>query len=443
MDKATSERLFNYLDNCCQAIAARQGDKAINEWTNSDYIRLCADLYRTTNVSISANTLKRIFGKLKTPERYYPQRATRDALALYAGFKNWEQLEETFQENEETSIAQPVPAAAPLLVSQAAPSAIKQRTSKPRLWGWGLLLIALAGTLFYTSPGKSPVKAKLVCSNPNGKTPHSAVFSIALPEGVTTNMPLLIDFGDGERPKPITPGAQLSHYYKIPGRYYAVLKSGDRALDTSVVYLQTNGWTATARTPRDTIWVYPIDTGILRAANALFVTTPQLYRAGIDTSHTFFIDFVNTTAFPVDADNFELSVRLKTSDDRPGVRCSPLYVNVYGERTSHYFNIHRSGCEAWIEAGFSEWAAHSTSEDIKAFTADLSNGGKFTLRVAHKNITFFINDKALFTTSYKIPVGNIYGLRFSFAGIGAVYEATLKDLLKDTTLPLFTGRKQE
>ena len=42
----------------------------------SDLVVCCL----ATSVQISPNTLKRIFGKLKTHERYYPQKATRDAL---------------------------------------------------------------------------------------------------------------------------------------------------------------------------------------------------------------------------------------------------------------------------------------------------------------------------------------------------------------------------
>ncbi len=77
---------YYYLERCCQRVAETYGREEWSEWTNGDYILLSRILFRKTRVQISPNTLKRIFGKIKTDARYYPQKATRDALAAYAGF---------------------------------------------------------------------------------------------------------------------------------------------------------------------------------------------------------------------------------------------------------------------------------------------------------------------------------------------------------------------
>ena len=81
---------FYHLEICCRYVGEKYGHPVISGWTNRDYIILSGVLSRQTDVKISPNTLKRIFGKLKTPERYYPQKATRDTLARYAGYANWE-----------------------------------------------------------------------------------------------------------------------------------------------------------------------------------------------------------------------------------------------------------------------------------------------------------------------------------------------------------------
>ena len=81
---------FYHLDISCHSIADKFGKPVFAEWTNGDYIRLSSILLHATSVQISPNTLKRIFGKLKTPERYYPQKATRDALVQYLGYGDWD-----------------------------------------------------------------------------------------------------------------------------------------------------------------------------------------------------------------------------------------------------------------------------------------------------------------------------------------------------------------
>ncbi|MCF0074364.1 hypothetical protein LZD49_28025 [Dyadobacter sp. CY261] len=86
-DKAS---VLDHLDHCCQLVSEKYGKPDAVHWTNSDFIRLSSILYRQTQVQISPNTLKRIFGKIKTDARYYPQKATRDSLARYAGFADWD-----------------------------------------------------------------------------------------------------------------------------------------------------------------------------------------------------------------------------------------------------------------------------------------------------------------------------------------------------------------
>ncbi|MCH5719301.1 hypothetical protein [Niabella hibiscisoli] len=97
MDKAVNEKGFELLDLCCQLVSEKSNSKQIGQWTNSDYQLLNGQIRRQTDISISPNTLKRIFGKLKTPERYYPQKATRDALAQYAGFKDWQSFADSHE----------------------------------------------------------------------------------------------------------------------------------------------------------------------------------------------------------------------------------------------------------------------------------------------------------------------------------------------------------
>lgn len=84
---------FQQLDICCKKVAVKVGKKDISEWKNSDFIKLSELLHDQTKVTLSDHTLKRIFGKLKTSTRYFPQKATRDALAQFIGYRDWHEFE--------------------------------------------------------------------------------------------------------------------------------------------------------------------------------------------------------------------------------------------------------------------------------------------------------------------------------------------------------------
>ena len=64
----------------------------LDQWSNANYIVLAEAIARETKIHISKNTLKRVFGKLKTEEFYHPQKATLNALALFVGYRNWDEL---------------------------------------------------------------------------------------------------------------------------------------------------------------------------------------------------------------------------------------------------------------------------------------------------------------------------------------------------------------
>ncbi|MBO0950955.1 hypothetical protein [Fibrella forsythiae] len=62
----------------------------------------------------------------------------------------------------------------------------------------------------------------LICKNPVGETPHSAILLIEA--GSIDNSALgNVDFGDGKREKLDTVTRLHNHYYEVAGRDFAVL----------------------------------------------------------------------------------------------------------------------------------------------------------------------------------------------------------------------------
>ena len=64
--------------------------KALNlgsphEWDQGQFKKISEDLAGVSGITISVNTLKRLFGKIKTEDGYQPQVSTLNALAKYIG----------------------------------------------------------------------------------------------------------------------------------------------------------------------------------------------------------------------------------------------------------------------------------------------------------------------------------------------------------------------
>ncbi len=432
-------RFYEHLEHCCQLVSKTYGKPDRADWTNSDFVSLGQILFRKTGVQISPNTLKRIFGKIKTDSRYYPQKATRDALASYVGYPDWDHfagVQEVVEPAARNALSEPSKALAnPPIVRVHPPE------TPAKKWIWivcfvGVSLVCIGFLLLknFTIKQTNTGQVKLLCKNPTGETPHSAVFQV---QGITDkSVPYSLYFGDNRRVAFDPTNPIINHYYEVPGRFFALLKQGSQNLDTTTVYLPTKGWTATANMMYDTTRVYPIETPNLFANGSRSISAPEAARAGIDTNRTFFIEFINAQPTQINGDNFELITRVKTSRTRTGVRCSQVGITVWGETSKHSFDVIKPGCVYWSQFQLSEIFKDGQLQDLSFLGADLRAGGVIKLQVINQRARLFINDRLVYETRYAQPLRQIYGVKIRFSGIGTVNSFSLKDLKSNR---LFSG----
>lgn len=428
-------RISDPLDECCQRVSEAYGKPDSTEWTNSDFVRLSHILYKRTHVQISPNTLKRIFGKIKTDARYYPQKATRDALAVYIGFSDWDQFEEKHAIALNVEAASPTLAVAipaPVEIAPGQPIVLPAKTRRSRMWLFAAMgILVIAAVMVVSGKWKEPATRdiRLVCKNPVGENPHSAVFVLrGFRDVADLSQDLTIHFGDGRKLKLDGKDSIYSHYYEVPGRYFAILKNRDVTLDSTTVYLHTEGWTATANMMHDTTRVYPVETPGLFQNAAYGVTAPEVFHAGVDTNRTFFVDFINSRPTTISGDNFDLKLRLKTSLPRPGVRCSEVRITVGGDNTFHQIVVMKPGCVHWTKMKFSDVQLDGSTSSLDFLGADLTAGGSIELKVENRHAKLFVDEKQVFETTYTHPLRRIYCLGIKFAGIGAVESVQLHDV---------------
>jgi hypothetical protein len=418
--QAENSIFFKQLDICCKKVAQEVGEKSISEWKNSDYIKLSGLLHRKTKIHLSENTLKRIFGKLKKPTRYYPQKATRDALAQFIGFRDWYEFE----------LLHPVSEKEALIVT-VVESNTKQLSRKNKNYIYFALIIVAVVTLcfyYFFSNQAEVTNVKLICLNPNGKSPHSAIFKLGVKGTLSDeSSTFTVDFADAKPKRSTFTNSIVNHYYETPGRYFPMLYHKNTIIDTAYVYLQSKGWDIIATVPTDSSRVYPILKKISTTPDH-HVTAREVLDAGVDTSKTFFVSFANVRPSHISADNFEFNVNITTSAERPGVRCSQADLVIYGENDRHYLSIIKPECTAWGSYKFSEVIKSGEKSDLRELGHDLTKGARVKLRIANQHVTLFIDDKEIFKTEYSKAIGKLMGFKIMFAGIGSFKNFSLADL---------------
>ncbi|WP_316805626.1 hypothetical protein [Pedobacter nototheniae] len=427
--------LLGYLAIYEKFVAEKMNMGQISSWSNSNYIKLSAALAKETQVYISKNTLKRIFGKLKTAEFYYPQQTTLNALAVFIGFKDWDD----FEQSEKVNLLQESHDNVNNHKAVVKPKLLLHKSYKKiaLIFGINFLVISLViGFVFWKkSDRNSYQKVRLTCSNSGGKNFLPVVFVLHFPAGFKDASLFTIQFGDNEQlrvgvndndlnihnPNTVT----IVHQYQLAGQYKAVLNYKDKPIDTASVYLESGGWSG-----------YLIEhSGLIKDHKKIKIKNfndqclselkmSQVHLAGIDTSQAFFTNFLNMKKTTISGDNFELLANVKPIASW----CSQVNFKIYGSISEHYSGVISPECVIWADADFSEQIKTGTWTNLSQLGVNLKAGGDLRLLIQDKHVKFYANNKLIYTTVYKKSIGKIVGVKFLFTGIGKLRSFSLRDL---------------
>ncbi|WP_316809169.1 hypothetical protein [Pedobacter agri] len=419
--------LFDALDDCCQKIIVKMGGKPINEWRKDDYNALSSRLGKQTKVYLSDTTLKRIFGRIKTPQRYFPQKATRDALAQFVGFKSWYEFELVFLSlKKEETVSPPTPPLPPVLAQNS------KQSTKRIVFSVIAFFLAVFVLLSYRLSQENSPQVTLICENPYGTVPHSAVFTVKSNHSIDNSQGYYIDSKEEALPAPISSGKTVTRFFKNPGVVYVTLFKKNIPIDTVSVCLQTKGWVANSG--NDTSRAFPIaKLKPIDPAN-IYVPETQLDSAGLDLKKPFLLGFSNIHRSNVNGDNFIFSTKVFVEQSRPGVQCVETTLIILGEKDRHLITLFRKSCVALSRYSFSEAKATGTDQVLDKLAFDPENGGDVKLEVRNKRVWLTLNGKRIFITSYQKSIGKILGIKIVYSGIGKAVNPKIVDL---TTGKLF------
>lgn len=428
--QSPNEGYFDLLDACCKKIVEKMGGKSIIEWRTADYNSLSSQLGKQTKVYLSENTLKRIFGRLKTPKRYYPQKATRDALAQFIGYRDWLEFELVHTVSVTQKAELPISTRHEPVENIISPEIIIER---PPLKIRSILIIlfsivVISACLIYVFRDNylDSDDIFLVCENPVGEVPHTAVFKLSSKKTLDENEQFSVDFMDEGPTAKISGKKEITQFFKNPGVVYVKLLHKGIPIDTTTVFMQTKGWVANSG--NDTLRAFPVAGLRSLSVDRIYVSSKQLDSAGLDLSKPFLVGFSNIHSSVISGDNFEFSCNLQAEESRPGIQCIESTIIILGEKSRHLISMYKPSCSAFSEYQFSEKKVNGSSKYLGAIGYDFKDGGNVRLMVKDKKALLFINGKEVLSTAYQSSIGKVMGIKVLFNGIGEVTLPKLKDL---------------
>jgi hypothetical protein len=308
-----------YISKCLRLIEQKVNRGSSKDWTFENYKRLQKLILEASGINLSTHTLERLYGKLKTHKEYKPQAETKNALAIFLGYADWDtfKIENPISPDElEGALKQQLSS-----VRSLSPEANRKRRRIIYLIVMGIVIGTTVGLMVLNrkSSSTSSTTIKFEAVNAFGTVPHSVKFLYDLSKLEGNNFTILFPKG-GDTVKIVKPQTFTYKPFLSPGHHVAYLLSDKKIIAGADVYIQTQGWTGRyfVKHPDDASEKTEITDNFLRSDGRLY-TPYSFFPDSIKRADRYFISYLNIRDYRVDGDNLSFETRFRNAS-RPGIQ---------------------------------------------------------------------------------------------------------------------------
>ena len=381
------------------------------EWTNRDFEELSDRIASATGVTLSVTTLKRVWGRVSYASQ--PSTTTLDTLAQYAGHEHWRAYRSQYE-----APAEPVPAAPP-----PAPPTYRRRTYLL------LPLLLLVGLAFWwyrpedEPPAPPPVDAADYYFDLQPVTsgvPNSVVFTYDASAAPTEEVYLQQSWDERRRERLSRSGTTHTSIYYLPGYYSAKLVVADQIVSEHELLIRSEGWLAAIESEPVPVYL-PVE------EDSLEVTVAELEALGIPLQPnppTTVITRVGDLG-GVYSNDFAFRTRFRQTYAAGAAACRHVEILLLLKNSAIIVPFSAPGCVAELRMYAGEQTFSGRDHDLSAF--GVVNDGAVELACYGTDglLTFHVNGREVYRVEHQEEVREIIGLRYLFAGTGAVEEVEL------------------
>lgn len=411
---------------CRRLVEQKLGWGDSSRWTSSDFETLSETIFAETTVSLSASTLKRIWGKVRYESA--PQPATLNALARFAGYAGFRELEMTYKQS--VHVLEPQEDASPKSgpkKPQDGKAHVKELIYQNRIFSIGLvagivlsLLLAFSLTQNRKNEGIADINQFTFSSRPVAAgLPNSVVFTFDVSAAKTDSLFIQQSWDETKRITIKKDQKQATSIYYYPGFYKAKLIVGDTAVSQHDLLVKTNGWLPLIEQAPVPVYFKPAE--CIRAGK-LGLTSEMLQSRNVNLQPTVpWVSYYFVQDFgALSSNDFTLDTRLKNTYSIGSGACQKTMLIVLCENAVMAVPLAIPGCTSALNAMFAETFLKGTEKDLSAFGTSFTDWAKIRLTVKNKKVEVLINDKPALTTTFASDAGRIVGFFYRFQGTGDV-----------------------
>ncbi|MBN2635534.1 MAG: hypothetical protein JXR61_04635 [Prolixibacteraceae bacterium] len=404
-----------YIGIIIQKISDELQLNSPEQWQQRDFENLSLQIEEKTGISLSVSTLKRI---TKNQFQKIPQKNTLNALAQFAGYKDWYDFKINHPAKNETPQKKNTP---------------KHKFKLPKKVIYipvaAIVLFLTVLLMLNSQPAQSYSEAKFSSrKNVSEGLPNTVIFDYDI-SMYDFDSAFIQQSWDIRRRAEIKKNERYStSVYYYPGYHRAKLLINNQLVKEIPVYITTGGWLNIIQNPsNDVIPIYVKENCI--SNGQIYISPETIEKYNIDLSnnnHATCFYYVNED-FNGDSDNFTFETRLKNNLNEGAAVCQGCEISVFGEFGRHFIQLCDPGCIGSLYLKFGSDYVSGQNNDLSAFATDLNQWNDIKMEFRNKVVTIFLNGDEIYKTSYDESNGKIKGVFYSFGGSGAIDFVRLYD----------------
>ena len=387
------------------------GDSA--SWPSKDFEQLNILIQEKTKVSLSASTLRRVWGKVDYNNQ--PSVTTLDTLAQFAGYGSWR----SFSAN-----GQDIPGTKPAGTS---PQDKQVKSRATYLIGAVVFAIIVIGAIVLFKPWRAAIDKKDYIFSYRPVThdlPNSVIFTYDAHLAPNDSVFIQQSWDNARRTHVAKTGHTFSSIYYNPGFYHAKLVVGNRIVKESPLLIPTNGWLGMIEQKPLPVYLNKSEF-VSKAGLSINTSTVLKHNVPLEPQPPV-VEFYNTGNFaPVPISTLAYKAEVKCDYNTGAAKCRQLYVVLFTDHIPISIPLSEPGCVASLSLLTGVGEVDGSATDLSGFGVGLSDWVTVCCISKNGRVNILVNNKQVYSFLITDPTINILGLGFSFHGSGSVRNIEL------------------
>jgi hypothetical protein len=400
-----------HLEKCRQLIEQKLDWGSSNDWQNQDFESLSERIFDQTKVSLSASTLKRIWGKVKYES--LPNQTTLNTLAAFAGYTNWREFKRSNFEDVASRYENHT--------ERNLPS--KQKTSRFILGSTAMVVFTVGSFLLFNElDDKRRYSGSdfSFSSQPLSKgIPNSVVFDYDASAAGDDSIFIQQSWDPKRRTWVSKDKHQFTSIYYYPGFFKAKLVIGDEIVKEHDLFIPSNDWIVTAT--QEPVPVYfPVSEVTQNGVMYLPVNTMENRNIQLQPKPPL-VRYDNVRDFEgLKNDNFILETEFKSDYNVGSGVCQNAQVLILCENDAIIIPFSIPGCVANLFLFIAGEGIDGSQANLSALGRNMDEWIRLKIEARDKHVKIWINDEETFSGKFPHQPNRIVGISYRFEGTGSV-----------------------